>query len=108
VKTVAAQCSGGDDMEVLPVTWLRPYSRSGLGFVGGESSSGQSRALSRQPPSPFIAQGDGGPPAKDRLGALDQGASQGKKAVGLSIFRRSLLTFSPLISLFTLIFELLF
>jgi hypothetical protein len=108
VETVAAQCSGGDGVEVLPVTWLRPCSRSGLGFVGGESGSGQSRALSRRPPHPFIAQGDGDPPAKDRLDAPDQGASQGKKAVGLSIFRRTLLTFSPLISSFTLIFELLF
>jgi hypothetical protein len=103
-----AQCSGGDGVEVLPVTWLRPYSRSDLGFIGGESGSDQSRALSRWPPPPFITQGDGGPPAKDRLGAPDQGASQDKKAVGLSIFRRSLLTFSPLISSFTLIFELLF
>jgi hypothetical protein len=65
----------------------------------------------QEPPAPtsiFIAQGDGGPPAKNRLGAPDQGASQGKKVVGLSIFRRSLLTFSPLISSLTLIFELLF
>jgi hypothetical protein len=77
-------------VEELPVIWLRTLSGSELGFVGGESGSGESRALSHRPPPPFIAQGDGGPPAIDRLGAPDQGASQGEKAVGLSIIRRSL------------------
>jgi len=80
----AAQCSSGDGVEVLPVTWLRPYSRSDLGFVGGTSSSDQPREQSRRPPPLFIAQGDGGPPAMDGLGAPDQGASQGpKKPLGL-------------------------
>jgi hypothetical protein len=65
--------------EVLPVTWLRPYSRSGLGFVGGECGSGEPRALSGWPPPLFIAQGDGGPPAIDGLRAPDQGASQGSR-----------------------------
>jgi hypothetical protein len=53
------QCSDGVKAEVLPVTWLRPYSRSGLEFVDGECGSGEPRALSRRPPPPFIAQGDG-------------------------------------------------
>jgi hypothetical protein len=44
------QCSDGVKAEVLPVTWLRPYSRSGLGFVGGECGSGEPHTLSRRPP----------------------------------------------------------
>jgi hypothetical protein len=66
-------------MEVLPVTWLRPYLRSGLGFVGGKCGSGEPRALSCRPPPLFITQGDGGPPAIDGLGAPDQGVSQGPR-----------------------------
>jgi hypothetical protein len=42
-------------VEVLPVTWLRPDSRSGLEFVGGECGSAKPRALSRRPPPLFIA-----------------------------------------------------
>jgi hypothetical protein len=80
VETVAAQCSGGDGVEVLPVTWLRTLSGSELGFVGGECGSGEPRALSRRPPPLFIAQGDGGSPAIDGLGAPDQGASQGQES----------------------------
>jgi hypothetical protein len=53
--------------------------RSELGFVGGECGSGEPRALSHRPPPLFIAQGDGGPPAIDRLGVPDQGASQGSR-----------------------------
>jgi hypothetical protein len=51
----------------------------GLGFVGGGVELRQT--LCTEPPAPtsvFVAQGDGGPPAKNRLGAPDQGASQGE------------------------------
>jgi hypothetical protein len=70
--------------EVLPVTWLRTLCGLELGFVGGECGSGEPRALSCRPPPLFIAQGDGGPPAIDELGAPDQGTSQGpRRPLGL-------------------------
>jgi hypothetical protein len=74
-----AKYGGAVEAEVLPVTWLRTLSGSELGFVGGESGSGEPRTLSRRPPPLFIALGDGGPPAIDGLGAPDQGASQGPR-----------------------------
>lgn len=52
--------------------------RFDLGFLGGEWwCCGKSHTKSYQSPPLFIAYGDRGPLAIDRLGTLDHGASQG-------------------------------
>jgi hypothetical protein len=44
-----AKYGGAMESEVLPVTWLRTLSGLELGFVDGESGSGEPHALSHRP-----------------------------------------------------------
>ena len=69
------QCSGG--AESFP-SLAAPFSRSDLGFVGGERRLSVNLVLRAGGPHlVFIAQCDRGPLAIDGLGAPDQGAGQG-------------------------------
>jgi hypothetical protein len=57
VETVAAQCSGGDGVDVLPVTTALPHLIGlGLGTVGGEKWRWRtSSCVLRLPTSPFYS-----------------------------------------------------
>jgi hypothetical protein len=76
VETVAALCSDGDGVEVLPVTTALPHlDRTRVRNCRWEKGGGELRyPCPGSPPLLFIAQCDRGPPTIVGLGASDQGA----------------------------------
>ena len=81
----------------------RHYSASaiGWGFLGFVSRLVASTNLV-PPPFSFIALCDRGPPTRSRLSAPDQDAIKGSDSIVGSSQMRSILTFSPFISSYTL------